>query len=89
MPMNFAFDTTYARLPDRFFSKVAPTRVRDPRVVKVNRSVAALLGLDADLLASPEGAQILAGNVVPEGAASIALAYAGHQFGHFAGQLGD
>ena len=89
MPMNFAFDNTYARLPDRFFSRVAPTRVRDPRVIKVNSHVARLLGLDAGQLASPEGAQILAGNVVPEGAASIALAYAGHQFGHFAGQLGD
>ena len=69
--------------------RVAPTAVRDPRVVKVNRPLAALLGLDADFLASPEGAQILAGNVIPAGATPIALAYAGHQFGHFAGQLGD
>lgn len=87
--MHFAFDNTYVRLPERFYSRVAATRVRDPRVVKVNRPLAALLGLDADALASPEGAQILAGNVVPAGAEPIALAYAGHQFGHFAGQLGD
>jgi len=88
-PMNFPFDHSYARLPDRFYSRVTPTRVRDPRVVKVNRPLAALLGLDADFLGSPEGAQILAGNVVPAGADPIALAYAGHQFGHFSGQLGD
>jgi uncharacterized protein YdiU (UPF0061 family) len=87
--MTFAFDNTYARLPERFFSRVAPTAVRAPQVVKVNRPLAALLGLDADLLASSEGAQILAGNVVPAGATPIALAYAGHQFGQFAGQLGD
>jgi uncharacterized protein YdiU (UPF0061 family) len=87
--MTFAFDNTYARLPEHFFSRVAPTAVRAPRVVKVNRPLAALLGLDADLLASSEGAQILAGNAVPAGATPIAMAYAGHQFGQFAGQLGD
>jgi serine/tyrosine/threonine adenylyltransferase len=87
--MQFTFDNSYARLPERFYSRVTATAVRDPRVIKVNRPLAALLGLDADLLASPEGAQILAGNVVPAGATPIALGYAGHQFGHFAGQLGD
>ncbi len=87
--MHFAFDNSYARLPERFFSRVAPTQVRDPRVVQVNRPLAALLGLDADALATPEGAQILAGNVIPAGASPIALGYAGHQFGHFSGQLGD
>ena len=40
-------------------------------------------------LASPEGVEVLAGNRVPEGATPIALAYAGHQFGHFVPQLGD
>ena len=40
-------------------------------------------------LASPEGVAVLAGNRVPEGAEPIALAYAGHQFGHFVPQLGD
>jgi uncharacterized protein YdiU (UPF0061 family) len=87
--MTFAFDNTYARLPDRFYARVAPTPVRAPRVVKINRPLAALLGLDADALASPEGARFLSGSAVPDGAASIALAYAGHQFGHFVPQLGD
>ncbi|HTN85968.1 MAG TPA: YdiU family protein [Sorangium sp.] len=87
--MNFAFDNTYARLPDRFHARVSPARVREPRVVKVNRALAELLGLDADRLASADGAQVLAGNTLPEGAESIALAYAGHQFGSFVSQLGD
>lgn len=87
--MSFTFDNTYARLPERFYARLAPTAVREPRVVKLNHPLAQQLGLDAALLASPEGAQILAGNVVPEGATPIALAYAGHQFGQFAGQLGD
>jgi len=87
--MTIAFDNTYARLPTRFYARIAPTRVREPRIVKVNYPLAELLGLDPGLLCSPEGLQILAGNAVPEGAASIALAYAGHQFGGFVHQLGD
>jgi len=87
--MTFAFDNTYARLPERFFASVAPTKVRAPRVVKVNRALAQELGLDPDELASPEGAQILAGNALPMGAEPIALAYAGHQFGSFVPKLGD
>src|SRR5207342_3951053 len=47
------------------------------------------LGLDPDLLESPEGAEILAGKRLPDGADPIAMAYAGHQFGHFVPQLGD
>ncbi len=85
----FAFRNTYARLPDRFFARVVPSKVNDPRVVKLNRPLAELLGADADRLASPAGAQVLGGNVVPDGAEPIALAYAGHQFGSFVPQLGD
>ena len=88
-PMKIAFDTTYARLPDRFYARVAPTRVREPRLVQVNRALAEALGLDAAQLASAEGAEVLAGNTLPEGADPIALAYAGHQFGNFVRQLGD
>jgi serine/tyrosine/threonine adenylyltransferase len=87
--MTFAFDNTYVRLPARFFAPVSPTPVRSPRVVKVNRALAERLGVEPDDLASPQGAQILAGNVVPRGAEPIALAYAGHQFGSFVPLLGD
>jgi uncharacterized protein YdiU (UPF0061 family) len=47
------------------------------------------LGLDPDWLDSPEGIGILAGQRIPDGAEPIAMAYAGHQFGHFVPQLGD
>jgi uncharacterized protein YdiU (UPF0061 family) len=88
MPL-FSFDNTYARLPDRFYARVAPTPVRAPRIVKVNRALAELLRADVERLDSPEGADVLAGNAAPEGAEPIALAYAGHQFGGFVPQLGD
>ena len=89
MTFHFPFSNTYARLPDRFFARVAPTPVAAPRLVRLNRELALHLGLDPDWLASPEGLEILAGKRVPDGAEPIAMAYAGHQFGHFVPQLGD
>jgi protein adenylyltransferase len=89
MTVTIAFDNSYARLPERFYARVAPTQVREPRIIKVNHALAAELGLDPAELDSAEGARVLAGNELPEGAASIALAYAGHQFGGFSRQLGD
>jgi serine/tyrosine/threonine adenylyltransferase len=89
MPVTIAFDNSYARLPERFYARVSATKVPEPRIVKVNHALAEHLGLDPAELESDDGAQVLAGNVLPEGAASIALAYAGHQFGGFSRQLGD
>ena len=83
------FENSYARLPERFFARLPPTRVAAPRLVKLNVALARELGLDPDFLASPEGIEILAGNRVPDGAEPIAMAYAGHQFGGFSPQLGD
>ena len=89
MTVHFPFQNTYAALPANFFARVAPTPVAAPRLVKLNRPLALRLGLDPDRLDSPEGAEILAGKRIPEGADPIAMAYAGHQFGHFVPQLGD
>jgi uncharacterized protein YdiU (UPF0061 family) len=89
MTAHFPFQNTYAALPANFFARVAPTPVAAPRLIKLNRALAVQLGLDPDLLDSPEGTEILAGKRVPEGADPIAMAYAGHQFGHFVPQLGD
>jgi protein adenylyltransferase len=89
MTVHFPFQNTYATLPDGFFARVAPTPVAAPRLIKLNRALAIHLGLDPDRLESAEGAEILAGKRVPGGAEPIAMAYAGHQFGHFVPQLGD
>jgi uncharacterized protein YdiU (UPF0061 family) len=89
MTVHFPFENTYAALPSGFFARVLPTPVASPRLVKLNRPLAKHLGLDPDRLASPEGIEILAGRLVPDGADPIAMAYAGHQFGHFVPQLGD
>ncbi|WP_440640001.1 protein adenylyltransferase SelO [Bradyrhizobium sp. PUT101] len=89
MTAHFPFQNSYSALPDSFFARVAPTPVAAPRLIKLNRPLAIQLGLDPDLLETPEGAEILAGKTVPAGADPIAMAYAGHQFGQFVPQLGD
>jgi len=89
MTVHFPFENTYSALPANFFARVAPTPVASPRLIKLNRPLAIHLGLDPDRLSSPEGAEILAGKRIPDGADPIAMAYAGHQFGHFVPQLGD
>ncbi|MBN9276121.1 MAG: YdiU family protein [Hyphomicrobium sp.] len=83
------FENSYARLPERFYARLAPTQVRAPRLVRLNEDLARELGLDPAYLASPEGVEILAGNRVAGGSEPIAMAYAGHQFGGFVPQLGD
>src|SRR6476661_7474291 len=89
MTFHFPFENTYARLPDRFYARVIPTPVRAPRLIRVNTELALNLGLEPVWLAGPEGLEVLAGRDVPEAAEPIAMAYAGHQFGHFVPQLGD
>lgn len=84
-----ALGNSYARLPGHFYARVAPTPVPEPRLIRVNRPLAAQLGLDPEALAAPAGVGILAGNRVPEGADPVALAYAGHQFGNWVPSLGD
>jgi uncharacterized protein YdiU (UPF0061 family) len=85
---GWSWDHSYARLPELFFTKTRPVAVREPRLVIFNRALAVSLGLDPDVLETPENAAVFAGNQIPEGAEPIAQAYAGHQFGHFTG-LGD
>jgi len=88
-PGVFPFDNSYARLPARFFVRLPPTPVAAPRLVRLNEALARQLGLDPIWLASSEGVAILAGNAVPERGEPLAMAYAGHQFGHFVPRLGD
>ena len=85
----FAFDNTYARELDGFYVPWQGAQVARPKLVKLNRELAKELRLDAGALDSDEGARIFAGNQIPEGAAPLAQAYAGHQFGGFVPQLGD
>jgi len=84
----FPFDNSYVGLPERFFAPQSPTPVTEPWLIKLNEPLAAELGLDVEALRR-DGAAIFSGNLVPEGAEPLAMAYAGHQFGGFSPVLGD
>ena len=71
------------------YSRVDPTPVAAPRLIAYSREVAALLGIDAADVASPEFAQVFGGNALLDGMEPYAANYGGHQFGNWAGQLGD
>jgi uncharacterized protein YdiU (UPF0061 family) len=85
----FAFDNSYARELEGLYVAWPPAPVPEPRLLFLNADLARELGLDVAELDGPEGARLFAGNSVPEGAAPLAQAYAGHQFGGFSPQLGD
>lgn len=89
MSMRFGFEHSYARALEGFYAPAKPTPVRAPRLLKLNVPLAEQLGLDVQALQSTQGAAIFSGNALPTDAEPIALAYAGHQFGHFVPQLGD
>ena len=83
-----SFDNTYARDLAGLYEPVTPTPPADPKLVVLNEGLAHTLGLDLAELRE-RGAAWLSGAEVPEGAAPLAQAYAGHQFGGLSPQLGD
>lgn len=86
--MRIGFEHTYAALPPRFYASVKPTAVADPQLVIFNRPLTEELGLGPDVI-EPHAAAMFSGNELAEDSTPIAMAYAGHQFGHFVPQLGD
>jgi uncharacterized protein YdiU (UPF0061 family) len=71
------------------YSWVQPTPVSEPRLIAYSPEVAALLGLDSADVVSPGFAQVFGGNALLDGMQPYAANYGGHQFGQWAGQLGD
>ena len=85
--LNWDIKNTYSELPSKFFQELNPTKVAKPKLIKFNVYLAEKLGIDCEninLLTS-----IFSGNAIPNNSKPIAMAYAGHQFGHFVNQLGD
>ncbi|MCF8093684.1 MAG: YdiU family protein [Desulfotignum sp.] len=71
------------------FSRVAPTQVSAPQLVAVSPDAAALLDLDEKAWQSDLFVQVFTGNHLLAGMDPFAMCYGGHQFGNWAGQLGD
>jgi serine/tyrosine/threonine adenylyltransferase len=88
-PPAVSFDNSYAHLPERFYARLDPTPTAEPRLIKLNSELAAELGLDLSGVSADTLAQLFSGNLRLRGAEPLAMAYAGHQFGHFVPKLGD
>lgn len=83
------FDNSFARLPPMFYTRLRPWGLPAPYLVGASDEVARLIGLDPGELASRRFIEIFAGNRLPPGSDPLAAVYSGHQFGVWAGQLGD
>jgi uncharacterized protein YdiU (UPF0061 family) len=89
LPGDPRSDDTVRRVPRALWSPVQPTPTRAPRLLAWVRDVADLLGLPEGIEHDTRLVEVLGGSRVPEGARPYAARYGGHQFGHWAGQLGD
>lgn len=92
MPNKFSlkFDNRFAALPSVFYTKMEPEKVaRDPFVVHTNKAAAKHIGLSPKALQHSDFAAIFSGDMPLKGGNPLAMVYSGHQFGQWAGQLGD
>lgn len=83
------FKNRYLQLGEGFYELVKPTPVAKPQLIKFNYALAAELGIAGDLQDESFLAEVFSGNVIHASCQPLAMAYAGHQFGHFNPQLGD
>jgi len=98
--VSLSFSNTYINLGDAFFQRGLPSKVASPRLIFWNEPLAKQLNLPEEIQDSEHSqepkkewmallAQYFSGNVLFEDSTPVALAYSGHQFGHFNPQLGD
>ncbi|NEX62868.1 protein adenylyltransferase SelO [Noviherbaspirillum galbum] len=85
LPLGNAFGT----LPPAFFTRLQPTPMPSPYLVGASASAAASIGLDPGDFQRQDTVEAFAGNRILPGSEPLAAVYSGHQFGVWAGQLGD
>lgn len=79
----------FADLGPAFFTELPPTPLPEPHLVSLNAPLAQALGLDPERLRQDDAVRAFSGSLPIEGARPLATVYSGHQFGVWAGQLGD
>ena len=87
--LSLPWQKGFAALGSDFYTELRPTPLPSPHWVGTSHSVARLLGLPEGWHQSEEALQALTGNQVLAGSTPLASVYSGHQFGVWAGQLGD
>ncbi|MBR7798659.1 protein adenylyltransferase SelO [Undibacterium fentianense] len=83
------FENRYASLSKNFFTPLDPTPLKNPYLITRNVDLLQNLGLAPELLDQQEILEVFSGNRVHQSSRPIATVYSGHQFGIWAGQLGD
>ena len=86
--IDWKFENSYLQLPKNMQSKQLPEKVKNPKIVLINHNLSNELGINLSNLDPEYLALVFSGNQLPTGSDTIAMAYAGHQFGHFT-ILGD
>lgn len=89
VPIDPVKENFVRQVPNACFSLVEPTAVKEPEVVVHSQSAMDLLDLNQDQVNRAEFPEYFSGNKVLPGSQTAAHCYCGHQFGSFAGQLGD
>ena len=84
-----AWNHSFAALGSAFYAPIAPSPLSNPYWVGRSAEVARLLNAPPDWFASDEALHAFTGNHFLDGTRALASVYSGHQFGHWAGQLGD
>ncbi len=83
------WDNRFARLGTDFYTGLPPSPLPSPYWISRNRAMAGEIGLEEAWFESQAALEILTGNRVAQGSQPLASVYSGHQFGQWAGQLGD
>ena len=89
LPADPQVDNFRRQVHGACYSRVLPTPVAAPHLIAYAREVAELLDITPAICESAEFVQVFAGNKLLDGMDPFAMCYGGHQFGHWAGQLGD
>lgn len=87
--MDLAFDNSFHDAMEGFYAPAEAAKPSDPKLLILNDLLADRLGVDVSHATKDQLARVFSGEDLPEGSNPLALAYAGHQFGHFSPQLGD
>jgi uncharacterized protein YdiU (UPF0061 family) len=86
---DLPLENSFAGLPDAFYTRLKPTPLPSPYLVCASPSAAALIKLDPSEFNTENFVEIFTGNRILPGSMPLAAVYSGHQFGVWAGQLGD
>ncbi len=89
LPQDPITENNTRQVPNALWSAVQPTPVKNPQLLAYSPEVASMLGLTKTDMQDASMINTLAGNHTLEGMLTYATRYGGHQFGHWAGQLGD